>query len=99
MFVCVKKEQSFDGCESPKGYPLRFDFFMPEHKLLIEADGDQHKEGANGNTPYMVECDNIKNVFAAHSEFILVRIPYVKRVTRDHVVSFLTTAGVRIPSP
>ena len=35
-------------CRSPNsGYPLRFDFYLPTHNLLIEFDGDQHKSEAS----------------------------------------------------
>lgn len=38
----VESQKTFDSCLSNTGKPLRFDFYLPEYNLLIEADGNQH---------------------------------------------------------
>lgn len=87
----VVSEVSFDGCLSPNGHPLRFDFYVKEDGLLIEADGSQHRKGHPWHKPYHSECDKIKNDFAAKSGLRLVRIPYTKRVTPEYVFRALET--------
>ena len=62
------REVCFAECMSVNGYPLRFDFYFPDKKLLIEYDGVQHeKEDAKEN-------DGIKNRFAKRKGLILVRL-------------------------
>lgn len=88
----VEDEVCFDGCVSPKGYPLRFDFYIRALGLLVEADGSQHKHGHPWHSEYHSECDRIKDKFAATNGFGLVRIPYSKRVNSEYVFKFLETA-------
>lgn len=40
--IVYEKEKKFDTCLSPKGNPLRFDFYLPDYNCLIEYDGQQH---------------------------------------------------------
>lgn len=87
----VKTEVKFDDCLSPKGVPLRFDFYVEDRALLIEADGSQHKAGHPWHRPYHAECDAIKEAYAELNGMRLIRIPYSKRVTSRYVFSFLET--------
>lgn len=36
------RNKTFPNCKSPRGWPLKFDFFLPSKNLLIEYDGKQH---------------------------------------------------------
>jgi len=87
----VVPEATFSECVSPKGYPLRFDFYVPSERLLIEADGTQHRQGHPWHRDYHTECDKAKEAFAASSGMRLIRIRYTKRVTPEYVFSFLET--------
>lgn len=88
----VEKEVTFDDCLSPKGFPLRYDFRLLGTNVLIEADGNQHKPNSNWGSDYYRECDKIKTDYAKANDFILIRIPYTKRVTYDKVMSAVTAA-------
>ena len=75
------------------GHPLRVDFFIPEHNLIIEADGEQH---TNVNHPWynfkngtVGEYDCIKNTFARRNRMRLIRIPYRERLKPYHVFDIL----------
>lgn len=41
----VSREHTFMDCKGKKGWPLRFDYYLPDHNVLIELDGYSHKEG------------------------------------------------------
>ena len=74
---------------SPKGYPLRIDFYIPELNLFIEADGAQHTDPNNPwYNEYYVECDNLKSVYC-NKIGTLLRIPYTKNVTTEYVLKHL----------
>jgi hypothetical protein len=64
-----------------KCYTLPFDFFIPETKVLIEYDGEQHfrpveKFGGEKTYQRQVKLDLIKNEFSNMNGFKLIRIPY-----------------------
>jgi hypothetical protein len=92
-FNHVATEATFPECKSPKGYPLRFDFYVESESLLIEADGSQHKAGHPWHREYHLQCDGIKDAFAADNGMRLVRVPYSKRVTPEYVFRFLETSA------
>ena len=61
----------------------RYDFFLPDHNLLIERDGEQHYRDVNlfsrGNKNYINEQqinDEYKTVLAKDAGFKIARIPY-----------------------
>ena len=96
IYSVLTKE--FDGviCEvtsedllSPKGYPLRVDFYIPELNLFIEAYGTQHTDPNNPwYNEYYVECDNLKTAYC-NKIGTLLRIPYTKSVTTEYVLKHL----------
>ena len=73
-----------------KGYNngiLRPDFILPNHKIWIEFDGQQHfepvdfagkgKEWAEKNFEYIKRNDKIKNKYAKENGWRLIRISYL----------------------
>lgn len=62
------REVSFEGLVSEKGYPLRFDFYLPRRNLLIEYDGASHREAAAKPN------DHRKNAFARKNKITLRRL-------------------------
>jgi hypothetical protein len=73
------RQQTFDDCVYK--HKLRFDFYLKEHNLLIEADGQQHHtpvsqfggvEGYKG----VVKRDSIKNHYCKLNNINLLRINY-----------------------
>ena len=97
LFNDLTYEQTFENCVSKKGYLLRFDFYSPANRLLIEADGIQH---GNIEHPFSsectIKCDEMKDKWAKENGYILVRVPYSRKVTKEYVFyhvnrAFLTT--------
>ncbi len=73
------EQAKFPDCRDR--YPLRFDFFVPDQRLLIEFDGRQHYENSElwGGEEELVETqrrDAIKNRFAERKGYRLLRIPF-----------------------
>lgn len=61
--------------------PLRFDFWLPYHKTLIEYDGVQHFKSSSffgGRKAYEVTKvrDRLKTLWARRMKLPLIRIPY-----------------------
>lgn len=72
-------EKNFDWLPSPY---LRYDFFIPEKKLIIEYDGEQHIRatdfwGGKEGLKKRKENDEIKNKYAIENGFSLLRISYL----------------------
>ena len=71
------KEYSFIGCRYKQ--PLRFDFYLPEHNVCVEFDGDQHfvkldyEEDDNDFKIRQIR-DNIKNEYCKMNNIQLIRI-------------------------
>lgn len=75
-FIFQKK---FDGCVDVK--PLKFDFYVEQHNMVIEYDGKQHFEpidyfGGVENFESIKRRDRIKNEFCSKNNIDMVRIPY-----------------------
>lgn len=80
LFCQVAVEKTFEGCLSPKGYRLRYDYYVEDHKLLVEADGSQHWDvESEWYSDYRLECDQIKDRWAAANGYLLIRIPYTPK--------------------
>jgi hypothetical protein len=79
---CVSREQTFSDCLSAKNFPLRFDFYIPHIRLLIEIDGTQHTDKAN---PYYktetTKNDAIKESYAIANGYTLMRVPTMPKFT------------------
>ena len=74
------KEYKNNICISPKGYPLRFDFYV-NNSYLIEYDGRQHFEpidfmGGEDRFNEQIQYDKIKNEYCKSHNIPLIRIPY-----------------------
>lgn len=88
--VLYETQHTFPQCVSPKGYPLRFDFFLPGFNIVIEYDGEQHYHPTRMRgvrNAYDAEQlhqstkinDNIKNEYVATKGIRIVRIPYYEK--------------------
>lgn len=88
--VFIKQEVSFKSCKSPKGFLLKFDFYIKSKNLIIEADGPQHYNTKNPMySSYVAECDIIKNIWAVNNNINLIRIPYSRNITTKYINKFL----------
>lgn len=86
-FIC---EKQFESCVAPgTNLPLRFDFYLPDHNLLIEYDGQAHYKKVNysgsltenemkSRLKRTNQLDKIKDQYAIDNEYDLLRIPYWK---------------------
>lgn len=77
--VDFREQSRFPECRDRGVLP--FDFFVPNHRLLIEFDGRQHYDNSEhwGGAEKLAEMqrhDEIKNRFAAEHGYRLVRIAY-----------------------
>lgn len=73
----------FNKCKDKKTLP--FDFYLPDHKICIEFDGEQHYKpmrfGSDENKMLLKfkqtqHHDSIKNQFCNNNQIKLIRIPY-----------------------
>jgi hypothetical protein len=77
--ISYTREKKFKECKNIK--PLPFDFYLPENKICIEYDGEQHYRpiyyfgGLNGYKKYIFK-DKIKNEYCYNNNIKLIRIPY-----------------------
>jgi hypothetical protein len=87
------QEHTFEDCVG-KSKPLKFDFWLPTHKLLIEYDGEQHfkpvrfhKRMTQATAEKMFKqtqtYDKIKNEYATQKQLRMLRIPYTEKMIAD----------------
>lgn len=99
--VCQK---TFPDLLSDSGYRLRFDFYLPDIRVCIEADGPQHTDTSNiYYSDRLVRHDSLKEEYCSSNGYHLLRIPYpaTGRIQSSHIHhilleslgKFLTTAG------
>ena len=88
LYTCQKM---FENCKNTRMLP--FDFYLPEHNICIEYDGEQHfkpidfankGEGwANEQFEIRKKCDKIKTEYCKDNNIKLLRIPYFKNVEEE----------------
>jgi len=94
-------QATFSECINPlTNRRLKFDFYIPEHKLLIEYDGIQHtkpvqfggvsKQIAEEHYSQIVLRDNIKNEFATSHQYTLIRIPHYL-TKHDDIIKYINS--------
>ena len=73
--INFEQEKRFDDCRDKK--PLPFDFYLPDHNLIVEFDGQHHYEDVTySNHEITVVHDKIKNDYCQSHNITLLRIPY-----------------------
>lgn len=87
-------EHKFDTCKNIK--KLRFDFYLPEHNLCIEYQGEYHYKVINGiNNKNALEkqilCDSIKKEFCRKNNILLIEIPHweyknIKKLLKEKLI-------------
>jgi len=93
--IVYEMEQTFDSLRSPKNRPLRFDFYLSDHKVCIEYDGHHHQAPVNKYRKAKIVHnktvihDKIKDQFCKNNRIKLIRIPHTKY---DLIDSILTMA-------
>lgn len=82
--ISFERQKTFSNCKSPKGWPMKFDFYIPHINMLVEFDGMQHfskstvghYKTSNKDLRYTQRKDKIKTKFARDNGIKLIRIPY-----------------------
>lgn len=80
--IVFEREKKFNGLTGLGGKSLRFDFYMPEHNVIIEINGEGHyKEYANNflNDNTIIH-DKIKRDFCKQQGIKLYDIEYLSTV-------------------
>jgi len=82
-------QKSFSNCKNI--IHLRYDFYLPNQKLLIEYDGEPHfKEieylGGKDGLMYRQINDKIKTDYAMNNNFNLLRIKYTERKNLSEIL-------------
>ena len=82
--IIFEKEKRFNDCKNIKKLP--FDFYLSEHNILVEFDGEQHfkptrfnscsNEYANEMFLKIKQNDELKNKYCIDNNIQLIRIPY-----------------------
>ena len=69
-------QKTFDGLVSKKGNLLRYDFYIPEHNILIEVQGAQHYEEVKlwGDLKETNYTDDLKRKYAKNNNYTLIEI-------------------------
>lgn len=90
---CLKKykirfdeQKRFIGCNNIMSLP--FDFYLPDHNLAIEYDGEMHYKSTTLRNDLIgqQQRDSIKTNYCNENDIILLRIPYWER---DNIESIL----------
>ncbi len=82
QMITYEVEKGFIDCISPKGKVLKFDFYLPNHNVHIEFDGEQHYKEVKHFKSYSLkqrqQYDRIKTKYAKKKGIPLLRIPYFR---------------------
>ncbi len=95
--ICYVKQKTFPDCKFRE--LLKFDFFLPQHNILIEYDGKQHFVpvkfwGGEDKLKIIKQRDRIKNEWCNNQENInLIRIRYDENII-DKLSSFQFTQSI-----
>lgn len=98
--IAVEQQKMFDSCINPRtSRKLRFDFYVPSKKLLIEYNGSQHYyPGTNRgwNTPEkhkeLQYRDNLKKEWCKKNNYNLHIIPYTEssKINDEYIQNILS---------
>jgi len=75
-------QKSFKACIGSGGQVCRFDFYIPEKNILIEANGNQHYS-FDSSKPFFgstIKNDAIKKQYCKQNNIKLIEIKYFRRV-------------------
>lgn len=78
--VEFEREKRYEDLKSSGSY-MPYDFYLPNHNLLIEYDGEQHFKptgyfGGDEKLESQKRRDSMKNKYALENNIRLLRIPY-----------------------
>lgn len=85
-------EHKFEDCIGVKGKRLRFDFYLPDHRIVFECDGEQHYHpieyfGGEESFNTLRQNDEIKNSYCIGNNIHLIRLPYfLSDEEKEHII-------------
>ncbi len=92
--IYYKPQFSYVDCKDQRALP--FDFYLPDHNILIEYDGEQHyrpvnfggitDEKAFENFKITQHHDLIKTTYCKNNNIPLLRIPYWERGNIEKII-------------
>ena len=87
----IKYIEQFSDNSCKSKYKLRFDFMLPEFKIIIEYDGEQHfypVKQFGGEDAYneLIIKDQIKDQWAKNNGYKLFRISYINKKYIDKIL-------------
>lgn len=99
--------KGFNWLKNKTGYRMEIDVWVPELKLAIEYDGEQHfkpvnfggsKQSSKNNFDSTVKRDKLKNRLIKKSNDVkyFVRFNYKEPITKEYVLEKLIKSGVPI---
>jgi very-short-patch-repair endonuclease len=96
--ISFLEEYRFPDCRNK--YPLPYDFFLPDRRVVIEYDGIQHYKpvpifGGDSYLEQLQENDKIKNTYASEQGIQLIRIPYTKLYDVDDILRELLLVSTK----
>lgn len=73
----IQTQHTFSDMLGIKGGLLKCDFYIYKYKIIIEADGNQHRDSRGGlyDTDYIKANDALKDAYAKTNNIIMLRIP------------------------
>jgi len=76
--IDFESEKTFENCRNQDNNLLFFDFYLPNHNIIIEYDGIHHFEPIFGQERFESTklFDSIKDEFCKTNNILLIRIPY-----------------------
>lgn len=91
--ILYEYNKTFDDCRNPiTNRMLKFDFYLPHKRLLIEFDGRQHFDEVSTATFKRERLDDvqyrdsIKNEYAKTNRLDLLRIPYTELENVEEII-------------
>ncbi len=101
--IFFEAQKMFEDCRGDRR-PLPFDFYLPEHNLIIEYQGEQHYfpvdfagngfDWANNSHKKLLERDNIKKRYCKKKGILLLTISYKEFNKIEEILTdFLKTNG------
>lgn len=90
--IPYQSQKTFDGLIGVGGRLLSYDFYLPDYKLLIEFQGEQHYSpckifGGENQFNKQLEHDKRKREYASENNYRLLEIEYTQI---DNIVSILS---------
>lgn len=81
--IKIKQQKKFKDCRDKN--PLSFDFYLPDHHICIEYDGEQHNKsvkywGGDDGLKDRQKKDKIKTDYCKNNNLILIRVKHSENI-------------------